>query len=157
MPRSAFTQTSQIETKSAGCQATRPTFTFDDIEENNSKVLFFTGIPDSGTFKSLFDELEDGISSTHMGRPKSLRLVDEFFMVLMRLRLGLLLEDLSVRFNISVTTCSAIFNRWIDYLDKSLNFLVKWPSKKHQRYNACAVSTKISQVPGGYRLYRDSN
>ena len=51
-------------------------------------------------------------------------------MVLMRLRLGLLLEDLSDRFNISTSTCSAIFNRCIDYSDTELDFLVMWPSRK---------------------------
>lgn len=90
----------------------------------------YTGIPDSGTFRCLFDELEPGIKG-YTGSPKSLRLIDEFLLVLMRLRLGLLIEDLPEWFLISIGLCSTIFNRWLDYLDVSLNFLVKWPSRQN--------------------------
>ncbi|ESO87508.1 hypothetical protein LOTGIDRAFT_96811, partial [Lottia gigantea] len=58
-----------------------------------------------------------------------LRCINEFFMVLRRIRLGLLLEDLAYRFRISTTTCGDIFNRWIDYLDNQLSVLVMWPSR----------------------------
>ncbi|ESO93017.1 hypothetical protein LOTGIDRAFT_119836, partial [Lottia gigantea] len=54
--------------------------------------------------------------------------IDEFFVVLMLIRLGLPLEDLAYRFCIS-TTCGDIFNRWIDYLDNQLSVLVMWPSR----------------------------
>ncbi|XP_045174737.2 uncharacterized protein LOC123536028 [Mercenaria mercenaria] len=122
IPKTTSTQTPLVETASNGCQATRPAFTFEDVTDDNSKVLFFTGIPNAGTFKCLFDELESGMKVNNLGRPKSLRLIDEFFLVLMRLRLGLLLEDLAFRFHISVGTCSTIFNRWVNYLDTSLSF-----------------------------------
>lgn len=49
----------------------------------------------------------------------------------MRLWLGLLLEDLSDRFNVSVSTCSNIFNLiWIDVLFVQLQPLIMWPSKE---------------------------
>ena len=44
----------------------------------------------------------------------------------MRLRLGLLLEDLSFRFCISTSQCSDIIERWINYLSDQLSFLVQW-------------------------------
>lgn len=134
LQRTTSTQTRLVQTSSTGCQVRRPTFTFDDVAESKNKVMFFTGIPDAGTFRALFDELGEGMSVSTSGRPKSLRLIDEFFMVLMRLRLGLLLEDLSVRFHVSVGTCSTIFNRWLDYLDKTLSFLVKWPQRQNIIY-----------------------
>lgn len=73
--------------------------------------MFYTGLPNSVTFKLLFDEISDAFDQTKRkgsgdtGRPRALRLVDEFFLVLMRLRLGLLLEDLADRFHILKATC----------------------------------------------------
>ena len=48
----------------------------------------------------------------------------------MRLRLGLLLEDLAIKLRISSSSCSRIFNKWIDYLDVQLSFLVQWPDRE---------------------------
>ena len=127
----SYAQTPVVEKCNFTTQTKRPLMVFEDIENDDSKVNFYTGIPDAKTFLALFEELEKGMEKeTENGRPRSLRLIDEFFMVLMRLRLGLLLEDLSDRFNISTSTCSAIFNRWIDYLDTELEFLVMWPSRE---------------------------
>ncbi|KAL5011956.1 hypothetical protein ScPMuIL_010507 [Solemya velum] len=155
--RSCHTQTSDRVTSDVGVQVEMPTLTFEDISNSDSKVLFFTGIPDAGTFKCLFNELEKGmIKDNDSGRPKVLRLVDEFLLVLMRLRLGLLLEDLSYRFKISKSTCSLIFNRWIEYLDVNLQCLVKWPSRKNiddtmperfrKKYSHCRVIIDCTEI-----------
>lgn len=157
IPQTRSTQTPVVQTSSSGCQVCRPTFTFEDVAHSDNKVLFYTGLPNTGTFKCLFDELEGGIEPLKKtGRPKSLRLVDEFFLVLMRLRLGLLLEDLADRFNVSVGTCSTTFNWWINYLDSSLSFLVKWPSRKNiidtmpqrfrQKYPKCRVIIDCTEI-----------
>ena len=74
-----------------------PTLTFENVRTSDSKVLFYTGIPKASTFKAMFDELEPGVAYKRE-RPRSLRPIDDLFMVLMRLRLGLLLEDLADRF-----------------------------------------------------------
>ena len=97
--------------------------------------MFYTGIPSAKIFDAIFEEIaEDAVVQTgrkggDIGRPRSLRVVDEFVMVLMRVRLGLLLEDLADRFKIGTSTCSQIFNYWIDYLDVQLSFLVEWISR----------------------------
>ena len=83
--------------------------------------MFYTGLPNSVTFKLLFDEMNDAFDQTRRkgagnnGRRRAPRLVDEFFLMLMRLRLGLLLEDLADRFHISKATCSIIVSKCIDY------------------------------------------
>ena len=74
--------------------------------------MLCTGIPDAGTFASLFDEMDDAYSCTRRigdggdsGHPRKLRLIVEFSLVMMRFRLGLLLEDIACRFHISKSTC----------------------------------------------------
>jgi hypothetical protein len=52
------------------------------------------------------------------GPKAKLRLVDEFLMVLMRLRLGLLVKDLEYRFKIAASSVSRIFNKWITFMAK---------------------------------------
>ncbi|KAL3862565.1 hypothetical protein ACJMK2_008524 [Sinanodonta woodiana] len=121
-----------------GVQVNSPVLTFEDIEHDDQKFLFYTGVPNSAIFKALFDEIKDDATSqtarygatSGKGRPRHLRLIDEFFLVLMRLRLGLLLEDLADRYNIGTSTCGLIFNKWIDYLYIQLEFLIQWPSRR---------------------------
>ena len=49
-------------------------------------------------------------------------------LVLMRLRLNLLIEDLAYRFGIAKSTVTNVFNTWIDVMATRLKFLVKWPT-----------------------------
>ncbi|XP_033725462.1 uncharacterized protein LOC117315399 [Pecten maximus] len=84
-------QTVDIECVDASEQVCLPLLTYDDIKYDDQKILFYTGIPDSDTFKALYDEVKDdaeertarGSNSTHRtgsgGRPRILRVVDEFF------------------------------------------------------------------------------
>lgn len=114
-------------------QTSRPDLTIEDISNSDEKVMFYTGLPNSGTFFVLFDEMGDICDDNvdgNRGRRRTLRLQDEFFMVIMCLRLGLLLEDLTQRFKISKSKCSKIVSRWIDYMDVKLNFLLNWPERE---------------------------
>lgn len=132
------TQTDAKKTVDVGIQVSLPQLTFDDIRGDDQKCVFYTGIPESSTFEALFQEIvldaEECTGGNRDksvgGRPRTLRIIDEFFMVLVRLRLGLLLEDLAFRFCVSATTCGEIFNKWIDYLDQKLSFLIMWPSRE---------------------------
>ena len=154
---------SKPEMKSIGIQAQRPELCFEDIEKSEEKCMFYTGLPNGGMFKALFNGMDDAEEQTqrngfssNKGRPRSLRLIDEFFLILMRLRLGLLLEDLAQRFHISKSTCSNITNHWIVYLSSKLSFLVTWPSrptindtmpKKFKRkYPKCRVIIDCTEI-----------
>ena len=56
-------------------------------------------------------------------------LLMNFFMVLVRLRLALLENDLAHRFNISVSSVSRILTTWIIFLDQQLRPLITFPSR----------------------------
>ena len=51
-------------------------------------------------------------------------------MALIRFRLNLTLQDLAYRFEISVSTTSAIVLKWIDILFVRLRPLIKWPTRE---------------------------
>lgn len=60
-----------------------------------------------------------------LGRKRKLRRVDEFLLVLMRLRLGLLVKDLE--FKISSSTVSKIFNSWILFMCECMQSIITLP------------------------------
>ena len=57
------------------------------IKENDDRTSFYTGLPSWNVFQEIFNFL-----SPHVAPSRSLPLEDELVMILMRLRLGLLLE-----------------------------------------------------------------
>lgn len=132
------TQTT-THTCEVGIQCSLPLLTYYDVKDNDEQLCFYTGIHSNEHFQAVFDEIKDNAeeqtsrrklryTTNQGGRPRSLSVINEFFMVLMRLRLGLLIEDLAFRFCLSKSQCSDIVNRWIDYLSVQLAVLVQWPS-----------------------------
>ena len=75
------------------------------------------------------------------GAARSLPLLDEFFLVLVRLRLGLLERDLAYRFGISESTVSRIFKSWMRLLRLNLELepLINWPHKEQTVYCMPAI------------------
>ena len=47
----------------------------------------------------------------------------------MRLRLNLTIQDLAYRFDISKSTASKVFLKWIDIMYVGTNFLIRWPER----------------------------
>jgi len=64
------------------------------------------------------------------GASRLLSLLDEFFLVLVRLRLGPLERVLADRFGVSQSTVSQICTSWIQLLREELEALIVWPSKE---------------------------
>ncbi|XP_046576521.1 uncharacterized protein LOC124284492 [Haliotis rubra] len=130
---SACTQTDFTQTCEQSRQVLLPSLTFADIKTDPELVNFYTGLGDGNTFSCIFDELSEAYErdypSSKFGRPNSLSLIDQFFMLLMRLRLGLLVVDIANRFHVSRTTCARTINRWIDLMYKNLSFLISWPKR----------------------------
>ena len=123
-----------------------------------SDVKFFTGLPSTEAFICLFEYLlpkaktmqywrgatqtqkeyrkepsatqqYGGRSDTRVGPPRKLSLEQELLLTLMKLRLALLLEDLSFRFEISTGTTSSILVTWIKLCSKELSVLIIWPTR----------------------------
>lgn len=89
--------------------------------ETEESIQFYTRLQNYESFKALYEYLVDfGIDSVKETRgPKAkLRLVNEFLMVLMRLRLGLLVKELEYRFKIAASTVSRIFNKKFDLKER---------------------------------------
>ena len=105
----------------------------ESIRNDDSKTRFYTGLPKFTVFLALFEYLEQkagrmrlwrgpaaeearvtqgrGIGGRKGGR--KVKLMNEFLMVLMCLRLGLFTEDVAQRFGISPAYFGKIFTTWI--------------------------------------------
>ena len=66
---------------------------------------------------------------TKKGRPRTLASIEEFFLVLVRLRLGLLEQDLADLFGLSCATISRIFTTWINFMYLKLKQISLWPPR----------------------------
>jgi hypothetical protein len=108
---------------------------------SDSDIRFYTGLPDYATFVSLYNFVKpkpgfnlnyyngytnaakDPSYVVSRGRPRNLCEIDELFLTLTRLRLGLLEKDLADRHNITQPEVSQIFATWIDRLCHCLGML----------------------------------
>ena len=105
-----------------------------DIDKmTDEDIRFYTGLPNRPTFFALYQTcVENGaeqfLRSSEIERERKLRLIDEYLLVLVRLRLGLLLRDLAFRFKVSESVASRIFSIWITYLHSALQSIVFIPS-----------------------------
>ncbi len=127
--------------------------------KTDAKMRFFTGIQTVLIFHALFSVIKPFVpnlvfwrgsktilsnkAKTHgHKRTKTQKLTskDQFLLVLMRLRLGSLLDDLADRFKISSSSCSRIFNTWVRFLSTVLgSALISWiPSE--------VIKTNLSSV-----------
>ena len=62
-------------------------------------------------------------------------LENHLLLVLTKIRLGLLMEDLGHRFQISQASVSRIWNTWVPLIANSLNPLIVWPERDVVRAN----------------------
>ena len=108
---------------------------------SNADIHFYTCLPSYVVLVAIFHFLELLVNQLNYRpdsnippdfvptRRRALPPIDEFFMTLVRLRLGLLEQDLAHRFRISNTTVSRICTTWILFLDTQLSPLITWPSR----------------------------
>ena len=117
------------------------------MKHDSRKFHFYTGLQDYETFKILFNSFGKAAekllyhnSNTNAGNisedrskrgpRRALSPEQEFFLVLVRLRCGLLEADIAHRANISVAHFSRIFITWIDFLHARFRSLPIWASQQ---------------------------
>ena len=123
-------------------------FSVESIKNDPKLCRFYIGLPDYATFYALFKSFDsvvhnliyygsttnaEKISSSDYvkhGPKRSLTPEQEFFLVLVRLRLGLLEEDLAHRAGITQSTMSKICITWIDFLHSRLRLFPIWPTRQ---------------------------
>ena len=107
---------------------------------------FYTGFPNYARFQQFFEYLspacnaliyhgsETGLLESaekrKCGKPRSISPEQELFMVLSRLRCGLLIEDLAHRYNLSPSHVSRICTTWLTFLHQQLRVLPIWPNRQ---------------------------
>ena len=108
------------------------------IADNDANVAFYTGFPTYSHLKCCFDF--PGAESGHLQYRDSKRVLDskrslppleEFFLVMVRLRLGLFEQDLAYRFGVSQSTVCRIFTTWINFLYVQFQQISLWPPNKY--------------------------
>lgn len=121
--------------------------TLENIRSDSKLMKFYTGFVNYETFIALFDYLQpkaeamkywngrNSVGGKHYTCGKKsehvLSKLDEFVMIMVRLRLGLLLKDLAARFGISESSCSKIFfTTWINFLYFELTAMCQYTSKE---------------------------
>ncbi|XP_078589448.1 uncharacterized protein LOC144869803 isoform X1 [Branchiostoma floridae x Branchiostoma japonicum] len=125
------------------------------FEDDDAAVRFYTGMPNFASFIALFKYLEpkaeklqywrgtgNGSANKPYQRPgrrkpgpaRKCSLLDEFFLVMVRLRVGLFTKDLALRFEISESTVSRVFTTWINFLSREIPLLFPTPSQSRIRH-----------------------
>ncbi|XP_064462131.1 uncharacterized protein LOC135372454 [Ornithodoros turicata] len=118
-------------------------FSVERFKHSNEDMQFYTGLPSYAVFESILKFLNPGeqgenvkawssgrATSSKMGRPRSLTVQNEFFLFLVRSRLGLFEKDLADRFCVSLATVSRICITWTSYSFLHLSQLPLWMSKE---------------------------
>ena len=109
------------------------------IQDNDEKTLFYTGFRSYNDFNGFFKSLEYAATSlkywsqrhtafteSKSAKLRSLSPLNEFFLTMVRLRLGLEMKDLSYRFGFSLSQVHNIFVTWINFLYCHLNDVDWW-------------------------------
>ena len=118
-------------------------FRYENIKRRDDLVKFYTGFPDHITLLAFYEEIlesdakvmrqwegnrcKDSYDDVKIGRACKLPLLEQFFMTMVRLRLGLLELDLAFRFDISQSSVSRITVTWINLLYHSLKAIECFP------------------------------
>ena len=126
-------------------------FSLNKIKDDNAAIMFYTGFPNYETLMSFYHYVEQKLQKLqywkgekHLkanqhyqekdknkpGPSRKLSYLDEFLLVLMRLKAGLFVQDLADRFGISTSLVSRICITWINLLYLELNDMFPFPSQE---------------------------
>ena len=99
-----------------------------DFEEDNDKVAFYTGLPQSELLMNLLHLIQPGISQR---ANSSLTAFQKYIVTLVRLRLNLQVKDLAYQYKVSAAGKSRSVSEVIDVLYVNLKkVVVTWPKRE---------------------------
>ena len=112
-------------------------FRIEKIKDDQKAVQFYTGFPSMELLMVCFTFLGKAVSELSYrdhyklskGKPHKLSPLNEFFLMLCRLRLGLYEQDLAYRFQVSQTTVSRVCSTWINFCYSKFKEIPIWPSR----------------------------
>ena len=104
------------------------------IKNDDKATCFYTGLSRYSLFVELFELLKPLIPNKGSVRT-NLSLVDEFFGVLVKLRLGVPHLDIAYRLNVTEGAVSKFFHKWLDVMCTELQCLIPWPDDDQLRKN----------------------
>ena len=131
-------------------------FRLQNICDDDAQVLFYTGFHSYALLEIFFNFLGPNANNliysqrnvsgndqcsglARRGRPRLLSPMEEMFLTLVRLRLGLMEQDLAYRFGISQSTSSRMIITWINFMYLQLKTIPLWPPKEVIRSNMPAA------------------
>ena len=119
-------------------------FRLENIKCDDNLIKLYTGFNDHETFVAFYEEILQSdakmmrqwsgrrsgcnYDDVKVGPTCKLPLEEQFFMTLVRLRLGLLEHDIAYRFNISQASVSRITSTWINLMFHSFKSIETFPS-----------------------------
>ena len=109
----------------------------EQIQDDQKCLHFYTGFLSFQMLMVCFNFLGTATSKLSYGdqqkltkgKPHKLTPLNEFFLMLVRLRLGLYEQDIAYRFQVSQTTVSRICSTWINFCYCKFKELSIWPSR----------------------------
>ena len=115
----------------------RNEFDIENFKSSDVDICFYTGFPTYTTLEACYKLLdpENHILVRSSKRRKVLKddqlsYMNQFFLTLVRLRLGLLVKDIAKRFHISQSAVHKYYDSWINYMYLRLGSLNIWPPKE---------------------------
>jgi len=97
------------------------------LKNDDKRVKYYTGLPSYEVLKVIFDFVSKGLPDCFSIGKKTP--FEQFFIVLMKLRLNLGDQDLSYRYGVCQSTISRYFSKWMDVLHTKLSCLIQWPER----------------------------
>ncbi|XP_044303880.1 uncharacterized protein LOC123032220 isoform X2 [Varanus komodoensis] len=101
-------------------QAQHRAFSLESIKGHSKWLRFYTGFDEYSRLAAFLDFLLDGKGSPENSPHSALSPENQLFLVLVRLRLGLLLQDVAFRFHISESTASRYWLSWMEIMEQRM-------------------------------------
>ena len=124
---------------------------YQKIRSKQENINFYTGL----TNEQLFKWVLSLVATDTMYKCSKISEEEHLLLVLMKLKLGLLNTDLAIRFNITQSDVSIIFNQWVPALSNAMEFLIVWPErdtlrnhlpKCFHRYKNCVAIIDCTEI-----------